>query len=83
MASRGRFPFVVLLFAGLALAAFLAPAARVPEVSPAYVPVGVSTSGNISIAWFHEESSGQTMACQTLAEPSGPAPIRCVAAKLP
>jgi hypothetical protein len=83
MAAERHSPLVVVTFAAFALLAFLAPAARVPQASASYVPVGVSTNGSTSVAWFQEETSGQTFACQTSAQPSGLSPIQCVAAKLP
>lgn len=68
----------------LALAAVFAPAARSQiQATPSYVPIGVSASGNTSTVWFHEPSSRQALACQTVQQSSGLTSIQCVAAKLP
>lgn len=70
--------------ATLALAALLAPVARSQiQATPSYVPIGVSSSGNTSTVWFHEPSSRQALACQTVQQGSGVASIQCVATKLP
>jgi hypothetical protein len=54
------------------------------NASPSWVPIGVSTSGSTSTAWFHEPSSRQALACQTKPGPDGNvASIHCVAARLP
>ncbi len=78
----------VLVAAGLllsALAVFWAPNARSQiNASPSWVPIGVSSSGNASTAWFQEPSSRQTAACQTVStQASGITAIQCVTAKLP
>lgn len=67
------------------LAIFWSPAARSQiNATPSWVPIGVSSSGNASTAWFHEPSSRQTLACQTIAaQGSGITGIKCVTAKLP
>lgn len=70
--------------ATLALVAVLAPAARSQiQATPSYVPIGVSSSGNTSTVWFHEPSSRQALACQTVQQSSGVASIQCVVTKLP
>ncbi|QDF98103.1 hypothetical protein CJ010_16940 [Azoarcus sp. DD4] len=75
----------VALIAGLVLAVSVAPAARSQvDVSPSYLPIGVAASGNTSTVWFHEPSSRQTLACQTVVTAGkGLTGIQCVAAKLP
>jgi hypothetical protein len=72
-----------LLLAALAL--LWPPSARSQiNASPSWTPIGVSASGNASTVWFHEPSTRQTVACQTVAAPgSGLSGIQCVAAKLP
>lgn len=68
----------------IALALVLASSARSQfEVAPSYVPIGVSSSGNTSTAWFHQPSSRTTLACQTVSTASGLSSIQCVTAKLP
>jgi ABC-type transport system involved in cytochrome c biogenesis permease subunit len=75
----------IALFAALVLAVFLSPLAKSQiQATPSYVPVGVSSSGATSTVWFHEPSSRQTLACQTVSSASaGLSSIHCVAAKLP
>ena len=70
--------------AALAVAAVLVPVARSQiQAAPSYVPIGVSSSGNASTVWFHEPSSRQALACQTVAQGTGLSSIKCVATKLP
>lgn len=70
--------------ATLALAVALVPIARSQSLAtPSYVPIGVSASGSASTAWFHEPSSRQVLACQTVQQSSGVSAIQCVATKLP
>lgn len=71
--------------AALVLAVVLLPLARSQiQVAPSYLPVGVSSSGSTSTAWFHEPSSRQALACQTVITPNtGLSGIKCVATKLP
>ena len=59
------------------------PASSQIQALPSYLPVGVSSSGNSSTAWFHEPSSRQVLACQTVTQGSALASVQCVAAKLP
>lgn len=76
---------VVAVLAILGVAAFLSPMARSQMLAtPSYVAVGVSSSGNTSTLWFHEPSSRQAIACQTVPTTnSGLGNIHCVTAKLP
>jgi hypothetical protein len=54
------------------------------SASPTLTPIGVSSSGTSSTAWFHDKSAGQTVACRTVeAKDSGLSGIQCVAARLP
>ena len=71
--------------AALALAAVLAPIARSQiQATPSYSPIGVSSSGSTSTVWFHEPSSRQALACQTVVTlATGLTNIQCVATKLP
>jgi hypothetical protein len=71
--------------AAVAAVAALAPVARSQiQAMPSYVPIGVSSSNGVSTAWFHEPSSRQALACQTVATAdAGPAAIKCVGTKLP
>ena len=84
MPIRGLTLFAVASLATLAIAAVLAPSARSQvQALPSLVPIGVSSSGNGSTAWFHEPSSRQAIACQTVQQGAGIASIQCVATKLP
>jgi hypothetical protein len=70
--------------ATLALTVAIAPAALSQiQAKPSYVPIGVSASANGSTAWFHEPSSRQALACQTIQQGSSLSSIQCVAVKLP
>jgi hypothetical protein len=54
------------------------------SASPTLTPIGVSSSGTSSTAWFHDKSAGQAVACRTVeAKDSGLSGIQCVAARLP
>jgi hypothetical protein len=70
---------------GAALLASWVPAAHSQvRANPSYVPMGTSSSGNASVAWFHDPSSGRAIACQTVGTAgAGLGGIQCVAAKLP
>lgn len=81
-----RVPGLIALgsLAAVVLAVAFVSTARSQIVAiPSYVPIGVSASGNTSTAWFHEPSSRQTLACQTVQQSSGLSGIQCVATKLP
>ena len=69
----------------VALAALWVPSARSQiNASPSWVPIGVSASGSNSTVWFHEASTRQAVACQTVNAPgSGTTSIHCIAGKLP
>lgn len=54
------------------------------NASPSWIPIGVSSSGTTSTAWFHEPSSRQALACQTeTSAGSGITGVKCVVARLP
>jgi hypothetical protein len=76
---------VIAFFVALVLAAVLSPLARSQiQAAPSYVPIGVASSGSTSTAWFHEPSTRQALACQTVVTPNtGLSSIQCIAAKLP
>jgi hypothetical protein len=82
--SRYRTPAVAVgAIAVLGLAGLLVPPAQsqMPQVraNPVVQPVGVSSSGNGSTAWFHDPSAGRAIACHL---PAGGS-IQCQVAKLP
>lgn len=62
----------------------LAPSARSQvQATPSFVPIGTSSSGSTSTVWFHEPSSRQAVACQTVQQGGALSAIQCVAARLP
>jgi len=75
---------VAATLSALVLAAVLAPGARSQvQAAPSFTPIGVSSSGNTSTVWFHEPSSRQAVACQTVQQGASVTSIQCVVAKLP
>jgi len=76
---------VIAVLATIGLAAVLLPLARSQvQVVTSYVPIGVASSGNSSMAWFHQPSSGRVLACQSVSNTGASASsIQCVATKLP
>ena len=77
-------PVVVLLLV-LVVAALMSPLARSQiQASPNLIPIGVSSSGNVSTVWFHEPNTRQALACSTAVGPNAASPsIQCVGTKLP
>ncbi len=76
----------VAAFAGLMVGAVMtaaAPARSQVQAAPSYVPIGVSSSGNVSTVWFHEPSSRQALVCQTASQGTGLSGIQCTSTKLP
>ena len=75
----------VALAAGAVLTIAVMPAAQSQiRANPSFQPVGVSSSGANSTAWFHDPSTGRAIACQTTATAgAAPSGIHCVATKLP
>lgn len=54
------------------------------SASPTLTPIGVSSSGTSSTAWFHDKAAGQAVACRTVdTKDAGLSGIQCVAARLP
>jgi hypothetical protein len=54
------------------------------QAAPNFLPMGVASAGNASMAWFHEPSSGRVMACQASAGAgSAISAIQCTTTKLP
>ena len=54
------------------------------QATPNFLPMGVASAGNASMAWFHEPSSGRVMACQASAGAgSAISAIQCTTTKLP
>lgn len=65
-------------------ALLLTPFARSQiQATPSYLPMGVASAGNTSMAWFHEPSSGRVLACQSGGTGGSLSTIQCVTAKLP
>lgn len=79
--------------AATALAVILIAAAGLPsahsqpqvslQAEPPYLPMGVSSSGGTSTAWFHEPSSRTALACQTVQTGGNLSNIQCVKTRLP
>lgn len=81
-----KLAFGASVVAGVALtvAAMFASTARSQvHAGPSFVPIGVSSSGNTSTVWFHEPSSRQALACQTVNQGAGLASIQCARTTLP
>jgi hypothetical protein len=79
-----KIPLGIATAALLVLAAGLAPLARSQiQAQPSYVPIGVSASGNTSTVWFHDPSSRQALACQTVASAGTLSAIHCTTTRLP
>lgn len=76
---------VPLAIATVATVAVCAPTAKSQVMaSPSYQSIGVASTGNSSMVWLHEPTSGRVVACQSNATPaSGPSAIQCQVAKLP
>ena len=54
------------------------------NASPSWVPIGVSGSGSNSVAWFHEPSTRQAVACLAVqSQGTGLTGVQCVSGKLP
>ena len=76
---------VPLAIAAVASVAVCAPMAKSQVMAaPSYQAIGVASTGNSSMVWLHEPSSGRLVACQSVAtQASGPSAIQCQVAKLP
>lgn len=62
---------------------FAAPLARSQSpIMPSFLPVGTSSAGGSSMAWFHDPSGARVMACQATPAGGGPA-VQCTVAKMP
>jgi hypothetical protein len=74
------------IVAGLAVAAgamFASTARSQVQAAPNFIPIGVSSAGNTSTVWFHEPSSRQALACQTVSQGGSLSSIQCVRTTLP
>jgi len=84
MNTRSVRLMILALVAMLLMAVFLSPLAKSQmQAAPSYIPIGVSSTGNTSTAWFHEPYSRQALACQTVSTAAGLSSIQCVTTKLP
>ncbi len=79
--SLPRFSVVAVLLA-LAAAAFIPSARSQIQVTPSLLPIGVASSGNTSMVWFHEPSTGRVVACQSTGG-AGLTGVQCAVGKLP
>ena len=69
----------------LGLAAVFVPSARSQvqlQVTPSLLPIGVASTGNTSMVWFHEPSTGRVVACQSTGG-SNLTGVQCAVGKLP
>lgn len=80
-----RFTRFALASVSLALVCGLVGTARSQiNASPAWVPMGVSQSGNSSTAWFHEGASRQVLACRAVEGQGGTiASVQCASGRMP
>jgi hypothetical protein len=76
-----RFSALAAMLALVAAALFIAPARSQVQATPSLLPIGVASSGNTSMVWFHEPSTGRVVACQSNA--GSLTSVQCVAGKLP
>ncbi|KQP49299.1 hypothetical protein [Pseudorhodoferax sp. Leaf274] len=78
--SRFRIPAIALAVVSvLALGVTMVPSAQSQiRANPSFQPVGVSSSGSGSTAWFHDPATGRAIACHMAA-----GAIQCQSAKLP
>ena len=77
-----RFSALGFMLAVVAAVAFISPARSQIQVTPTLLPIGVASSGNSSMAWFHEPSTGRVVACQSTGA-GGVTGVQCAAGKLP
>lgn len=83
MKTRTLYGFAAGMFGVAVAAALWSPRAQSQiNAAPSWVPVGVSQGGGSSTVWFHEPSSRQALACQTVGTAAGSS-IHCVSTKLP
>ena len=80
--SLPRFSVAAVLLALVAAAMFIPSARSQMQVTPSLLPIGVASSGNTSMVWFHEPASGKVVACQSTGG-AGVTGVQCAVGKLP
>ena len=80
--SLPRLSIVTALFALAAAAVFIPSARSQIQVTPSLLPIGVASTGNTSMVWFHEPSTGRVVACQSTGGASVTG-VQCAVGKLP
>jgi hypothetical protein len=80
--SLPRFSAVAVLLALVAAAVFMPAARSQIQAAPSLLPIGVASSGNTSMVWFHEPSTGRVVACQSTGG-AGLTGVQCAVGKLP
>lgn len=78
-------PIAAALAVLAAVAALLAaPLARSQAqiITPSFLPIGASSAGTSSMAWFHDPSGQRVMACQAAPANGGPA-VQCTITRIP
>ena len=80
--SLPRLSVLAVLLALAAAAVFIPSARSQIQATPSLLPIGVASSGDTSMVWFHEPSSGKVVACQSTggATLTG---VQCAVGKLP
>lgn len=80
--SMPRWSVAAVLLALAAAAVFMPSARSQIQATPSLLPIGVASSGNTSMVWFHEPASGKVVACQSTGG-AGVTGVQCAAGKLP
>ena len=80
--SLPRFSVIAVLLALVAAAVFMPSARSQIQATPSLLPIGVASSGNTSMVWFHEPSTGRVVACQSTGG-AGLTGVQCAVGKLP
>ncbi|MEO8056920.1 MAG: hypothetical protein ABI671_01255 [Burkholderiales bacterium] len=77
-----RLSIAAVLLALVAAAVFIPSARSQVHATPSLLPIGVASTGNTSMVWFHEPASGKVVACQSTggANLTG---VQCAVGKLP
>lgn len=74
---------VVTLMIGYAIA-IASQAQSQFNASPNWVPIGVASGAGSNVAWFHEPSSRQALACRLVEGQGGnPSAVICTSGRLP
>ena len=80
--SLPRFSVAAVVLALAGAAVFIPSARSQIQVTPSLLPIGVASTGNSSMVWFHEPSTGKVVACQSTGG-TGLTGVQCAVGKLP